>query len=422
MPKIQKLFFILGIYFLNTLTAKQLETDIATPYAILINAKTGQVLFQKQADESIYPASTTKIATALYVLKTIPDSLDHVIQSSYEALKRTTEKEKKDNAYDLPAYWLEEDGASVELNLQDKLSLKSLLSAALIASGNDAANVVAEYACGDIASFTENINCMVKNLGCMQTHFCNPHGLHHPNHVSSAKDMSMIAKEALQYPQFKDIVKMQSYEHPISHKVFKQINLLLDPESPYFYEKAFGIKTGTTKASKYNLVAAAENEERCLIVVLHKSPTSKDRYQDAICLFETAFQEEKEKRMLFAQKDTKFNYQVPETTQKSTAQISQDAWIEFFPSEEEEFETKIIWKDLYLPISLGEEVGHIEVIGKDSASHRKIPLYANQTLQESHFIQIKKTLCSLQFLIWTTLWLGLFLYVKKIRKNRYEIF
>ncbi len=393
---------ILLLICVNNCFSRQLDIDIETPNAIIMNAETGAILYEKKAHEVVYPASITKISTALYVLKILPSNLDTLIKCSGEALCTTNERAKKIQNYTLPAYWLETDGSSAKIVKNEMLSIRDLLHGTLLSSGNDASNVLASYVCEDIPTFVNKVNEMVCDLGCKNTHFCNPHGLHHPDHVTSAYDTALIAREALTYQQFKEIVGSVYYKIPHINKKFdrefKNTNALIRKESKHYYEQAFGVKTGYTKLAKYNLVAAASNGERELIVVLHKSPTSKQRYYDAITMFDKAFAEKMETRVLFAKEETSFQNKLPMAANALIAMLKNDVILKYYPSEDENVETKLTWFECKLPIFKGDVVAEISVLNKTGILLFKESLYATNTIKKKIIYQIFDILESLIYI------------------------
>lgn len=370
------IFFFISLQVL--LFSKNLDVQIETPYAVLVNAKTGKVLFDKRGNESVYPGSTTKIAAVLYILKHAGDKLDDVVICSENALRVVSEEVKAEKMNFLPPYILELDGTTYNLARKEKITLKELLHGALIASGNDASNVAAEHVSGDIEIFVKNMNLMIDQLGCKNTHFCNPHGLFHPDHKTTAYDMTILAREALNYPLFKEIIKIPSYKRSKING-----NQLIRPDSKNFYPHAIGIKTGYTKKAKYNLVAAADNGVRQLVVALHKSPTSNQRFQDAIALFEAAFNEKESERLLFAKDETLFKKEIEGAKKDLEAILTEDFIWKFFPSEEEEVVAKIEWEELLLPVEKGEVVAFLSLYTKlENRFLTKKELYAKNSVHK----------------------------------------
>lgn len=272
------------------LYAKPIDLEVEAKGAILMNADTGAVLYEKQAHARFSPASTTKIATTLFALEQRDLALDRMATVSGECLKGRPLKDR-----DHP-YWLDSDGTMLGIKRGEVLSFDTLLHGMMLVSGNDAANVVAETLGGNIPTFVERMNTYIQGLGCLNTQFRNPHGLTHPEHFSSAYDMALITRRALQISKFREIVSTLSFIKPKSNKQpereIKLTNPLLKPNSRYYYPKAIGVKTGYTLDAQDTLVAAAEQDGRTLIAVLLGSKKkSGARFTDAKKLFEAAFSE-----------------------------------------------------------------------------------------------------------------------------------
>ncbi len=172
-------FFVFFVFHLD-LFSEPLSLQIHSESGILMNADTGVILFEKNAHEAAFPASITKVATALFVLKTHGNRLENSVTVKPEALASISPQNKRQSNYKSPAYWLETDGSHIGMKKGEEMSLRNLLYALLISSANDAANVIAQHAGGTIQKFMEKENAYLKELGCQHTHFLNPHGLHHP--------------------------------------------------------------------------------------------------------------------------------------------------------------------------------------------------------------------------------------------------
>ncbi|GAB4186078.1 MAG: D-alanyl-D-alanine carboxypeptidase family protein [Simkaniaceae bacterium] len=353
--------------------AKPLDVKIRARSGILMNADTGAILYQKNAHETSFPASITKIATALYVLEKQADKLDTAITFPNECLTSVSKSVKMANHYSLAPYLLEPDGTHYYIKRGEEISIRDLLYGLLIKSGNDAANVLAHHTSGSIVSFMKELNLFLKGLGCKKTRFHNPHGLHHPFHITTAYEMALITKEALKNPYFQKIVAAASWTRQATNKQKEieilQNNKLLRKDSKFFYDKAIGVKTGYTQDAGPTIVAAARDKERTLIAVLLGYSDRSDRYRDAIHLFETAFLEKKISRCLFAKGDTKFSKKIAGGKSELIAGIKDDVIWKYYPSEEEELETELEWKTLKPPIKEGVLVG--KIILKDQ---RKNPL------------------------------------------------
>lgn len=382
--------FYLILFFLcpvSLLVAKPLDVQVESPYAILINAKSGAILYEKNARSTVFPASTTKIATALYVLKTMPRNLDDVVRALPECLQKTTEMSKIKHNFTLPSYLLEVDGSTAKLIANEEMSLEALLYGAMLCSGNDATNALAYHVSNDIPTFVEQMNEMVQELGCEKTHFCNPHGLHHPEHVSCAYDMALICKEALKYEKFRQIVGTVSYPRPKTNKQqggkFINTNRLIHKDKEFYYPNAIGGKTGSTKKAKSNLVAIANDGKRELIAVIHAAPKVNQLYHDAIALFEAASQEKQERRLLIPMNETETEVVIRQANSPLRAKAERDIFLDYFPSEEVSVQSKVIWNSLALPISKGSEVGSILIIDNKGYTLIKEPLFATHSVDKS---------------------------------------
>lgn len=254
--------------------------------AIVMNAKNGMILFEKNGHLPSHPASLTKIATALFVLELNKD-MNSLIRVSKEALEI---KAKNNRA---TSWSLEPDGTMMGLHVDELVSLEALLHGLLLVSGNDAANVIAQEIGGSIPKFMEQLQEYLINLGCQNTQFNNPHGLTHPTHLTTAYDLALITAKALAIPKFRQIVSTLSYLKPATNKqpqsVIKLSNLLLQPNSCCYYKKAIGVKTGYTQSAGYNFVTAAENAGLTVIATLLGCPNEESRYRDAKQLFEEIY-------------------------------------------------------------------------------------------------------------------------------------
>ncbi len=231
------------------------DFSVSCRSAILVDVNTGQVIYEQNADSKQYPASITKVMTALLVREhTQPDAVVTVTESALTGL---------DSA-----------GSSVSLVEGEQMSVNELLHCMLISSGNDAANVLAEYVGGTVANFVDMMNEKAASLGCDGTHFMNPHGLHHENHYTTARDIYIFTREFVADPVLMQIANTVSYVVPATNKSSERIltttNYLISgvSTSRYIYTYARGIKTGTTTPAGYCLVSSAEKNGLYLVSVI----------------------------------------------------------------------------------------------------------------------------------------------------------
>lgn len=382
-----KLLFIFFFIFPFFIFAKFSDVDIDCQAAILINAENGNVLYEKNARAALFPASLTKMATALFVIENSA-TLEHKILVSTQAVSLYEKKSLED-----PSYFLEKAGSSIGLKIGEKVSLKSLLYGLLVASGNDAANVIAEAVGGSIPLFMQELNHYLYSLGCENTHFLNPHGLHHPQHQTTAYDLSLIARRAMKDPFFRKIVSSERYFLPKTNKQDEkrllQTNAFVCRDSLEFYPYALGIKTGYTSQARHNIALAAEYKGRFLIAIIMGAKNSKERYKDAKTLFEMAFAEEREKRVV-VKKLKKFHHDCDGNKTLVTGVLKEDVVINYYPSEKSSVKAFAHWENLKLPIKKGQKVGKIIVKDENDNTLQAESLYADQEVSSSFFSSLKK--------------------------------
>lgn len=280
--KFKKRFFILLIIFLSIfpVIGFAAEPDVASTSALLVEASTGKVLYEKNAHDKMYPASTTKVLTAILVLENC--DLNEIATVSHNAV------------YSLPSGY-------VNANLQkgEEMSVNDLMYALMVKSANDAAIVLAEHIGGSVEGFAEMMNKKAVEIGCKNTHFVNPNGIHHDNHYTTAYDLYLIAAYAMKNETFRSYVSTTSYTLPITNKYPSldrycvTTNDMLRPKSKYYNENIIGIKTGYTTEAKNCLIAGAQkNGVELISVVLHSGTNSaglSERYVDTAALMNYGF-------------------------------------------------------------------------------------------------------------------------------------
>lgn len=366
------------------------HVSVGAESAIIMNANTGGVLFEKNSRLQQFPASTTKVATAAYILDQHISLLDQKVTASKEALKSISGAEKKRSKYARPAYWLEPDGTHIGLKEGESLEVSDLLYGLMLASGNDAANVIAEAACGDVPRFIAALNDYMRGLGALDTNFCNPHGLHHPEHRTTAYDMALLTALALKNSEFRKIVSTVKYRRPKSNMqqgwTIVQSNQLLKT-GRFNYPAAIGVKTGYTSAAQRNLVAAATKDGRTLIAVLMKCKERDVLYQDVIALFEAAFNEPMVERLVLRKGVKDYSCMVEGGANPLATYIPMDVTVQYYPSEEPQIDALIHWKDLKLPINKDDAVGEIIVYENNNVT-AIVPLLAQADVQAtwSHWL------------------------------------
>lgn len=375
--------------FSDSLFAKFLELKVNAESAIVMNADTGAILYEKNSHKPQFPASITKVATALYALTIKRDQLDHVITADAESIASVTEAAIRRSNYTLPSYYIEQGSSHMGIKKDEELKFSDLLYGMMLPSANDAANVIAGFVSGSIPQFVKELNEYVKIIGCKNSKFCNPHGLHHPEHMTTAYDMALITKEALKEPFFKEIVKTPRFTRPKTNKqeptTLMQYNKLLKKNGPYYYDKAIGVKTGYTSLALNTFIGAATHGERTLVVVLLKTKERNDIFVDALHAFEKAFSESKMEKTLISPGKQKFVLNHKSLSTPIETYALKEVKIQYYPSEEPKIRSFLSWDVVEFPITKGQRVGEIIIQNESTKSREVVPLFAENDVSRSWF-------------------------------------
>lgn len=243
------------------------DIGISAGQAILIDEESGKILYEKCADEKAYPASTTKIMTALITL---------------EFLKKNDSPVEQKVVVPTCAQGVE--GSSMYLKAGEKISIEDLLYGLMLASGNDAATALAEIIGGSQENFVKMMNEKAKELGCKSTHFTNPSGLFDEDHYTTAREMAIISREAMKDSDFRKIVATTSHETNRDESDY--CTLHNKNKTIFEYEGGHGIKIGYTQNSGRTLVASSKRGETSLICVVMSAP---DWFEDAYRLMDYGY-------------------------------------------------------------------------------------------------------------------------------------
>ena len=243
------------------------DLDIKSKSVLLVSMDTGQTVFERNADEKMYPASTTKIMTYIIAYENIPN----IEEARIEIKKPIIDK-------------LRNTGSSMAFlsdHVGEKVSGKDLLYSLMVPSGNDAAMVLADYVGnGDVKVFVDKMNAKAKELGCQNTHFANPDGLHNKDHYTTARDLLIITEYALTLPNFETISNTDRYKCEGDDTSLVTTNGLIDSNSEYYYTYAKGIKTGTTDEAGRCLVTTASADGQSYILILLGAPYKEGVQED----------------------------------------------------------------------------------------------------------------------------------------------
>ncbi len=238
------------------------QPSVGSRFVVLADAETGQVYYEKNADDMAYPASLTKIMTVLLAVEAVNAgtvSPDDLVTASADC-----------------AQGLTEDSSTSGIVAGETMSLENLMYCAMVESANEACNIIGERLSGSIAAFVERMNQRAAELGCQGTHFVNPHGMPDANHYTTARDMLLITEKALSYELFRKICGTVKYTVPATNmapaRELSNTNGLINADSKlypgYYFEYATGVKTGHTNDAGYCLVSAAAKDDVSLIAVV----------------------------------------------------------------------------------------------------------------------------------------------------------
>ena len=355
LPFLMALSIILPTFsaFAEELTPET-ETNQTTPAviaetAILMDAASGEILFDKNADQKMFPASITKLMTILLALE--HGKLTDEITFSHNAI-----------------YSIEPGSAHIAIQEGETLTLEQVLRAIILRSANEASNGVAEYVDGSIEAFAKHMTERAKELGCKNTSFLNANGLHNENHYTTARDMALIAKELLKHEEYRSMMSETYYEIQPTNKQTEVRYLhgqhqMLNENSLYYYKDAIGGKTGFTSEALNTLVTYAERDGMELIAVVMKC-NGAEHYTDTASLFDYGFTHYESVKILSAADHTA-TVKVMETYNEKAVERGT---ITVAPAE-----------DVYHTLPKGTDISDITV-EKDLPESIEAPVKAGQTV------------------------------------------
>lgn len=325
---------------------------------IVIDARTGVVLYDKNMNEQREPASTTKVITALLALENL--KLNKLVTIDSETPFT--------------------EGSRIYLLENENVTVEQLLYALLLESANDAAVALGKEIAGSIPAFAEMMNGKAAELGAKSTNFINPNGLHEEGHLSTAYDLAMIAMEAMKNEKFRELVTTYRYEIPATNKqetryLYNTNRLIYDERTKVpvngvpraaRYEDATGIKTGYTSHAGGCLIAGARRGDTELIAVVMKS-TDLGRFGDSIALLDYAFENYKTVKAMDAG-TILGEIPVKRGSEKKVQVVAREDAYATLPAEASAalVKTKIILDEkIRAPIDKGQKVGAVEIYAGD---------------------------------------------------------
>lgn len=249
---------------------------------IVINADTGEVLWGKDENTQYYPASITKVMTALLVMENC--TMDETVTFSKAAATN-----------------LESGATTARMSEGDRMPVRDCLYALMLKSANEVANALAEHIAGSVPAFADMMNSRAKQLGCTNTNFVNPNGLNNDKHLTTAHDMALIAAAAFKYEELRKIDTTNVYRLPPSKLdksglLLSLNNKMLMKNHEKYYEYAIAGKTGYTSKAGNTLVTMAEKDGVRLVAVTMKNKKYLAHYDDTRALFEYGFKVMEERK------------------------------------------------------------------------------------------------------------------------------
>ncbi len=324
------------VFSYNVSGPKAVDVSVSAESAVVIEATTGRVLYEKNAHEKMPMASTTKVMTAIVALEN--GNLDDIVEVG-------------PNASGV-------EGSSIWLSVGEKMTLSDMLFGLMLASGNDAAVAIAEHIGGSVDGFVDMMNRKAQDIGAYNTHFANPNGLPIDNHYTTAYDLALISAYAMHNAMFCEIVKTQYKTLPWEghewDRVVKNKNKIL-----WNYDGGNGIKTGFTKDAGRCLSAAAQRDDMQLVSVVLAAP---DMFNDCMALMDYGF-ENYENSLIVKAGELVGEVAVDEGVEDSfPVYTMEDIYYPLTQQEIEQLKKRVYIDDnVAAPVQKGQSVGHIDL-------------------------------------------------------------
>ena len=370
------LIFLLIISLLPITNLQAIENDI-TPNAsgaILIDADSKQILYDKNTDKKLFPASTTKIMTMIIMFEAINNNKisfdDQVTTSKYAASM---------------------GGSQVYLEEGESMSLEDMFKSIAIASANDASVAVSEYIAGSTNKFVEMMNQKAKELNLKNTHFENVTGLHDNNHYTCPYDLAMMASYLIKIGGDKLLSVTSLYDSYIREDTKQSFWLVNTNKLLKLYDGVDGLKTGYTKEAGYCLVTTAKRDGQRLVGVVMKESEPKTRNEEMCNLLDYGFNNYK--REIIYKKDSVIEKHVVDKMDNLTINVVCKEDIAYIKAKanDQKYTTKIVYKDNLLQIKKGDIVATLTVLcdGKEITSYN---LYSDNDVEKAtYFSKLIKT-------------------------------
>ncbi|HHW00472.1 MAG TPA: D-alanyl-D-alanine carboxypeptidase [Clostridiaceae bacterium] len=362
------------VFVCNFISVSAEELNFNARAYILVDAKTGQVLYEHNATETrLYPASTTKIMTAILALE-LGDP-DQIMTASKEAV-----------------YDIGKDGMNIGIMPGEQIPMRNLLDAMLISSANETANIIAENLCDTRQDFIDLMNEKAREIGALDTHFENPCGAHDDNHYTTAADMAKIAVYAMRNEEFRKIVEKKSYQMPPTNKhddwpvLYSTNKLLRNSKNELF--RVTGIKTGYTGPAGQNLVSSAINDEGMELIgvvmgVMQTTPT-ENSYTYSEKLLEYGFKNFALQKVIDKNQTVKSVYvSEAEDNTEMLDLVTSDELECVLPIDKSKWNisvNKVIDPQIVAPVQAGQVLGYIECT-RNGTLLGKVDIIASKSIE-----------------------------------------
>lgn len=361
-------FFSVCFLIAGSVPAKAANIETTAESAILIDAASGKVLYEKESHKELPPASVTKVMTLLIAAEAVEKGI----------VKLSDTVTASENACSL-------GGSQIYLEPGEQFSLEEMLIAIAVGSANDGCVAVAEHIYGSHEEFVDMMNKKVKELGLANTHFINAYGLPAEGHYTSAYDMAVISREALKYPLIKKLTAIKEYDLRNGEFKLWNTNKLL-----WWYDGTDGFKTGWTQEAKYCLASTVERNGLRLIAVILGVPEVRGHFQESMKIYNYGFAKYTYKE--FAPAGSKQGETVvhkgAQPVVELIAQQAVGVSVEKGKENNCRIETKLE-NEVSAPIAKGEVLGEI-VIYCDNEELHKIKLVAAKNVDKASFLQMVK--------------------------------
>lgn len=363
------ILLMINFLFIPVVSAENLKLAENAKSAILIEASTGEILFEKNADERLVPASMTKMMSMLVIIEAIENG----------DLKWNQEIQVSENASSM-------GGSQILLETGEKMSVRDLFKGVAIASGNDAVVALAEAVAGTEDAFVQKMNDKAKELGLKNTNFKNPHGLDTANHYSSARDMSLIAKELVKHEKVLEFTSV--YEDYLRENTDRKIWLVNTNKLVRFYDGVDGLKTGFTEGAGYCLTATAKKDGMRVIAVVMGEADSKTRNQEVSEMLDYAFAQYKLDNLL-EDGYSLGKYKVYNGKDEFVTVIPKDG-ATILRKKGEKSSKATYEADVYelkAPLKKGDVVGSLK-IKEDGKVIRKVKLTVDKNVKKANYLEL----------------------------------